>query len=192
MKALIVLDVQKGFVEQKDYSAVLNNIDCMIQSFRQNKEPVIFTRHVDRNAESAIFYEKEESQIVNELISYADYIIEKETADAFYHTKLSDLLARHHVDQIVITGFNTEYCCLFTAIAGFDRNYKVTFVEDATGTVNDAKAYEMPGLDIGDFVGSVLYCSGMIEDVDTKEYLEKYNTDRLMLQMERTNEVEEM
>ncbi|GCE46325.1 isochorismatase family protein [Thermosporothrix hazakensis] len=63
----------------------------------------------------------------------------------------------------MICGFNTEYCALFTAIAAYDRGFKVSFIEDATGTVADANTYEMPGLDIRDFVGSVLNWSKVID-----------------------------
>ncbi|WP_255612816.1 isochorismatase family protein [Marinilactibacillus sp. Marseille-P9653] len=60
------------------------------------------------------------------------------------------------VTHLFVVGFNAEYCCLFTSIAGVDRGYKVTYIEDASGTVNDEDTYEMKGLDIVDFVGSVL------------------------------------
>ena len=36
----------------------------------------------------------------------------------------------------------------------------MTYIEDATGSVNDGDTYEMPGLDIVDFVGCVLDCRG--------------------------------
>ena len=51
-----------------------------------------------------------------------------------------------------------------------DRGYKVTFIEDATGTVNDEATYEMKGLDIRDFVGTVLPWSNVIEVLDVEEY----------------------
>jgi nicotinamidase-related amidase len=63
---------------------------------------------------------------------------------------------------------------MFTAIAAFDRGYNVTFVEDATGTVNTEETYEMQGLDIRDFVGSVLNWSSVVEVLDYEEYVEMY------------------
>lgn len=64
---------------------------------------------------------------------------------------------------------------MFTAIAAYDRGYKVTFIENATGTVNNADTYEMEGLDIRDFVGTVLHWSDVIEVLDYEEYVEEYN-----------------
>ena len=63
---------------------------------------------------------------------------------------------------------------MFTAIAAFDRGYKVTFIENATGTVNNDETYEMQGLDIKDFVGTVLHWSNVIEVLDYEEYVEEY------------------
>jgi len=45
---------------------------------------------------------------------------------------------------------------MFTAIAAFDRGFNVTFIENATGTVNTDATYEMKGLGKRDFVGNVL------------------------------------
>ena len=56
----------------------------------------------------------------------------------------------------------------------YDRGYKVTFIEDATGTVNNEETYEMPGLDIRDFVGTALHWSNVIEVLDYEEYVEVY------------------
>ncbi|GAB3807359.1 hypothetical protein GCM10028868_37170 [Virgibacillus kimchii] len=64
---------------------------------------------------------------------------------------------------------------MFTAITGFDRGYQITFIEDATGTVNTDETYEMRGLDIRDFVGTVLHWSDVIEVLNYEEYVETYN-----------------
>jgi len=74
---------------------------------------------------------------------------------------------------VVITGLNAEYCCLFTAIIASDRGYKVTYIEDATGSVNDGDTYEMPGLDLVDFVGCVLDWSGQVEVLYFDEFKER-------------------
>lgn len=108
------------------------------------------------------------------LKDHADYVIEKGTPSAFFQTELPNLLETLRIDHLFITGFNTEYCCMFTAIAAFDRGYKVTFIENATGTVNNDETYEMQGLDIKDFVGTVLHWSNVIEVLDYEEYVEEY------------------
>lgn len=103
-----------------------------------------------------------------------DRVIDKRTPSAFFETSLDETLNELGVDHIFITGFNTEFCCQFTAIVGYDRGYQVTFIEDATGTVNDEEVYEMSGLDIRDFVGTVLHWSNVIEVLEMTEYEEIY------------------
>ncbi|PFR49984.1 isochorismatase, partial [Bacillus cereus] len=110
--------------------------------------------------------------LVEEYTGFADYITEKTTPSAFKDTSVEDILTQHKVDHVVIVGFNTEFCCLFTSIAAFEKGYKVTRIEDATGTANDEEVYEMPGLDIKDFVGSILNWSNVIEVLYYDEYVE--------------------
>lgn len=108
------------------------------------------------------------------LKQYADHVISKTTPSSFYETELAETLEKQDVDQLFITGFSGEYCCMFTAIAAYDRGYKTTFVENATATPNTAETYEMKGLDIRDFVGTVLDWSDVIGALDYDEYVETY------------------
>ncbi|PUB11979.1 isochorismatase family protein [Paenisporosarcina sp. OV554] len=64
---------------------------------------------------------------------------------------------------------------MFTAISAFDRGYKVTFIENATGTGNTDETYEMQGLE--KFVGKVLQWSNVIEVLDYEEYVEEYKAE---------------
>ncbi|GIO25896.1 cysteine hydrolase family protein [Ornithinibacillus bavariensis] len=173
-KALLVIDVQYGIVNFRDFKEELFLIESIIQNCKSKKEPVIFVQHFDQHEESQLHRYSEGSQIVSNLKEYADYIIEKETPSAFFQTNLATLLEELGVEHLFITGFNTEFCCMFTAISAYDRGYKVTFIEDATGTVNTDETYEMRGLDIRDFVGTVLHWSDVIEVQDFEEYEEMY------------------
>lgn len=79
---------------------------------------------------------------------------------------------KYHIDELVIIGLNTEFCCLFTAIAAYDRGFKVVFAEDATATVNNGEIYEMNDLDIPDFIGTILHWSETMKVLDMDEYKE--------------------
>ncbi len=74
---------------------------------------------------------------------------------------------------------------MFTAISAFDRGFKVTFIEDATGTVNTDETYEMKGLDIKDFARTVLHWSNVIEVLDFEEYVEDYDLNRKKQNLEK-------
>lgn len=149
-------------------------IESIIKDFKEQKLPVIFIRHFDESDESPLNRHSIGSELHNSLKHYAEYIIEKQTPSSFFNTQLTNVLEKLSVDHLFITGFNTEFCCMFTAISAFDRGYKVTFIEDATGTVSTAVSYDMPGLDIRDFVGTVLNWSEVIEVLDYEEYAREY------------------
>ncbi|HDR7516358.1 isochorismatase family protein [Bacillus mobilis] len=174
MKALLVLDMQKAILECKDFSVEKELIANLLKRFKAENEPIIFLKHRDNNPESTLYFEAAGSELVEEYAEFADYIVEKTTPSAFKGTSVEEVLTKHKVDHVVIVGFNTEFCCLFTSIAAFEKGYKVTLIEDATGTANDEEVYEMPGLDIKDFIGSVLDWSNVIEVLYYDEYIETY------------------
>ncbi|WP_433958046.1 cysteine hydrolase family protein [Cytobacillus horneckiae] len=174
MNALLVIDFQRGFLQMGDFSQEKKRVQNLIEDFKRSEQPVIFIRHKDGNEESPISFGIDESEIDSDFRNYADYVIEKKTPSAFFGTNLHQLLQSRGVKHVFITGFNTEYCPLFTAIAAYDRGYDVTFIEGATATVNDDSVYEFPGLDIRDFVGTVFNWSNVIEVLDYEEYVEEY------------------
>jgi len=176
MQALLVIDVQNGIIEFDNFDEELTLIQNVIKDFKKKELPVIFIRHFDDAEESPLFRGSRGSELHESVKEYADYVIEKQTPSSFYKTDLAEKLKELDVDHLFITGFNTEFCCMFTAIAAYDRGYEVTFIENATGTVNNEESYEMPGLDIRDFVGTVLHWSEVIEVLDYDEYVEAYST----------------
>ncbi|MBU9722425.1 MULTISPECIES: isochorismatase family protein [Bacillaceae] len=178
MKGLLVIDVQNGIVNHGEFSEELSLMENVIKDFKENKSPVIFMRHFDDVEESSLYKDSVGSELHDSLKGHAEYVLVKKTPSSFYNTELSSTLEKLGVDHLFIIGFNTEFCCMFTAIAAFDRGYKVTFIEDATGTVNNDETYEMKGLDIKDFVGTVLHWSEAIEVLDYEEYIEVYKGDK--------------
>lgn len=175
MKALLVIDVQNGIVEFGSFKEELELMEDIIEDFKEDNDPVIFIRHTDGVEESPLHKDSAGSELHHSLKDYADQVIEKHTPSAFFQTDLGEVLEELGVDHLFITGFNTEFCCMFTAIAAYDRGFKVTFIEDATGTVNTKDTYEIKGLDINDFIGTVLHWSEVVEVLDYEEYVEKYN-----------------
>lgn len=163
MKALLVIDVQRAHVELGDFTKELNKMEELIQSHQKEGELVVLIQHVDDNEESPLYRNSEKANLYEPFLQYGAPIVRKQTPSSFYKTDLERLLQEHDVDHVTITGFNTEYCCLFTSIAAFDRGYEVTFEESATASVNDEDTYDMKGLDIRDFVGSVLNWSGVVD-----------------------------
>jgi len=168
MKALIVVDTQEVLVNFKDNNQAVKNIKEVVKHYRSKNLPIIFTQHLEDNPEGFFFKGKDDVKIIDELVE-DDVIVTKSTPSIFKNTDLDSILKGKGVTDISIVGFNTEYCCMFSAIAAFDRGYNVTFIEDACASANDDTTYEMPGLDINDFVGTVLDWSSVINVIYTEE-----------------------
>lgn len=167
MKALFAIDVQKGFLEGRD--RLVNDISRLAEHFRENNDKVIAFKHIDENAGSPIEKGTEGAEIPDQILDYTDVLLEKRYPISFKETGLDEILTESGIDEVYITGFNMEFCILFTLIAAADRGYKVTVIEDLCGSVNTGETYEMDDLDIVDFVGTVIDWSEIIEN----KYLEE-------------------
>ncbi|VEU82239.1 isochorismatase family protein [Acholeplasma hippikon] len=168
MRALIVIDVQKGLIDLKKETKIIDKINELIKKFRENNDKIIFVRHCSEHKED--FFNKEnEGSKISEMLDYQnEFVVEKYTPSAFFQTTLTSYLKDNQIDELYVTGFNSEYCIAFTSIAAYDRGYKVKIVEDAIDTVNKGKIYGYKSLDITDFLLTVIHNSNVIELVETE------------------------
>ncbi len=167
MRALLIIDVQQGFLDGQE--ALLENTVKLAKLFKASDDLVIAMQHIEDIESSLIEHGTEGAEIPTEILKYVDQVVKKHYPISFKDTVLDDVLKAHDVDELYITGFNMEFCILFTSIAAADRGYDVTVIEDLCGTVNSDETYEMPGLDIVDFLGTVIDWSGVINN----KYLEE-------------------
>lgn len=170
MRALLVIDVQQGFVDSGDFEKVIDRIDYLVHRFKHSHEPIFFIRHKVENTHSLIQDGSPGSAICRKLAPYAAEIIEKSLPSAFYHTDLKEKLQKAGVDEVVLCGFNAEYCIFFNSAAAFEHGFKVRVIEDACASVNTGKTYEMNDLDIPDFICTVLYNSGEVTVNELQEF----------------------
>ena len=52
MRALLVIDLQKGIISQRDCSNEIDKIRWLIEDFKCKNMPIIFTKHLDEKIES--------------------------------------------------------------------------------------------------------------------------------------------
>ena len=90
MKALIVLDCQKGMLERGHFDELRKNILKLQNIFKQNGDIIINTRHIDNNENSIIYNGNESGSLDEELSVLADYIIEKESPNIFHCKDLTE------------------------------------------------------------------------------------------------------
>ncbi|MFC1726892.1 isochorismatase family protein [candidate division KSB1 bacterium] len=150
--ALLILDMQKYFLQEKSHafipgaSAIVTAIKRLADAYLNRDLPVIITRHInsDENAgvmaewwEDIIREEDELSTIIPELDLKGTVVINKSQYDAFYKTRLDNILKINGVKQLVITGVMTHLCCETTARSAFVQGFQVFFPVDGTATYNE-------------------------------------------------------
>jgi len=73
---------------------------------------------------------------VAELAPHPDeLVVQKPYYDAFHGTVLDGALRARGVTHLVITGTLTDICVLATVVGGFNREYRITVVEDGVATL---------------------------------------------------------
>ena len=149
--ALVVVDMCKAFIDSSSplgfecNELIQANIN-LVNKFRLNKFPVIFTTTIYRNpSEANVFRSKipalnilePESDAVTFIDDLApsidEILIEKKFASAFFQTKLIDSLHKMKADSIVICGVTTSGCVRATAVDSLQNNFPTTIAKDCVG-----------------------------------------------------------
>jgi len=149
--ALVVVDMCKAFIDSSSPlgfecdELIQANIN-LINKFRLNKLPVIFTTTIYRNASEASVFrskipalnilepESDAITFIDDLAPLKDEIlIEKKFASAFFQTTLTDSLLKIQADSIVICGVTTSGCVRATAVDSLQNNFPTTIAEDCVG-----------------------------------------------------------
>jgi nicotinamidase-related amidase len=153
--ALIVTDMQTFFLDPGSPTftcgglAILPGVKRLIETFRAHNLPVIYTRHVHHpdHLDSGImgwWWEgmciegSPESEVHPELAPLPkEKQILKHRYSAFYNTDLETILRVLKVEDLVISGVMTNMCCESTARDAYYRDYRIFFLADGTGSINE-------------------------------------------------------
>ena len=146
-KALLIIDLQNDYFPQGAYplyntAQTLSNIEIAIDKANKQNIPIILIQHVaDASNGIAPFFNKGSvgvkihSTITNAAIN-AD-IVEKNYADSFEQTNLQQVLHKHKVTELLITGMMTQNCVTHTAISKAAEKYEVAIIKDCCTTVDE-------------------------------------------------------
>jgi nicotinamidase-related amidase len=153
--ALLVIDMQKFFLDPESPTftcgglAIIDNLKSLIDAYRRKGLPVIFTCHVHDPKgidagimkwwwEGMCIENSPESKVIDEIAPREEEkIIYKHRYSAFYNTDLETYLRGLKVEDLVVTGIMTNMCCESTARDAYYRDYRVFFLADATGSINE-------------------------------------------------------
>jgi len=144
-QTLLVIDMQRGLVlgayRQHELVATVNGL---IERSRAAGVPVVFVQH-----NHATFEPMKRGNRGWEIFAELDCqeddpVVEKEACDAFYETTLDATLQGLDVEELVITGLQTEYCVDTACRAALSHGYDVVLVEDGHSTGDS----DMPAAEI--------------------------------------------
>ena len=153
--ALLIVDMQEFFLAPQSPTftcgglAILPVIKRLAGAFRANNRPIIYTKHVHHpdHLDSGImgwWWEgmciegSPKSEIHPEIAPLpVDKVILKHRYSAFYNTDLETILRCLKVEDLVISGIMTNMCCESTTRDAYYRDYRVFFLADGTGSINE-------------------------------------------------------
>lgn len=153
--ALLVVDMQEFFLDPASPTftcggpAIVPTVRGMIDAFRAEGRPVIFTKHVHHpgNLDSGImgwWWEgmcvegSPESEIHRAIAPLAgEKVVEKHRYSAFFGTDLEIVLRCLGIEDLVIAGIMTNMCVESTARDAYYRDFRVFIPADGTGSVTE-------------------------------------------------------
>jgi|TARA_B110000093_G_scaffold168296_1_gene195303 nicotinamidase-related amidase len=146
--ALLIVDVQKAFLE-KDYPGLKrNNLDAektcglILNKWRELKFPVIHVRHSSVNPDSKLHKSKPGFSFNDYVLPIdGEHVLTKTVNSAFIGTNLETLLNDQNLKTLVIVGMTTNHCISTTVRMSGNLGYETYLISDSTA------AYNTMGLD---------------------------------------------
>ncbi len=136
-KALIIVDVQKAFDDQKwgerNNPNAEENISKILEMWREKNGQVIYIKHMSDNPNS-VFYPEHKGFEIKDIVEpkEEDTIITKKVNSSFIGTNLEELLIQNSITTVVITGLTTPHCVSTTTRMSGNLGFNTYLVSDAT------------------------------------------------------------
>jgi nicotinamidase-related amidase len=136
--ALLIIDVQVcNFDESSPVhggNGLLSKLSALLDRARAAKAPIVYVQHC--GSEGAVDQPGTPGWKIHPAIAplASDIIVQKRHPDAFQETDLQRELEARGIEELVITGIQTEYCVDTTCRRAYSLNYAVTLVQDAHST----------------------------------------------------------
>lgn len=139
--ALILIDVQEGFGDQKwgtrNNHEAEKNIAVILGYWRELRQPVIHIQHQSTELNSPLHPDapgcefKPEARPVD-----GELIFRKQVNSAFIGTGLEQHLRVHNINRLVIVGLTTDHCVSTTVRMAGNLGFSAILVSDASATFN--------------------------------------------------------
>jgi nicotinamidase-related amidase len=138
--ALLVIDMQVGLfgadTPRHDAAGVVERINALARAVRREGGAVIFIQH-DGPPGDVFEPGREGWKILPSLErEEGDLVVHKRACDAFYETDLAEVLGKHRVTRLLVTGCATDFCVDTTVRAAASRDYEIVVVADGHTTAD--------------------------------------------------------
>jgi nicotinamidase-related amidase len=139
-RALIVIDVQKGFSKhdvtgERNNPACEENVEKLIKAFRASSQPIVFVKHNSKSPTSVLHPGQEGNDFKDVITGSPDLLVTKSVNSAFYgEPDLYSWLKANEISSVAICGIQTNMCCETTARMAGNLGLDTWFVLDATHT----------------------------------------------------------
>jgi len=141
-KALIIIDVQKGFINKRTLKTAIR-IKNFIKKHRDDYDLLIFTKYFNHQGSNFVknlkwlgFMKAEQTDFADQIKEFVNNknVFLKDTYGCFVDSKLYNLLKKHKIAQVELAGFDTENCVLTFARDAFDRGMSVVVLKNLSAS----------------------------------------------------------
>ena len=137
--ALILVDVQKAFLNEEYWGGNRNNKDAeivcgkILNKWRELDLPIFHIRHSSTNPNSKLNKQNDGFNFNENVIPLENEpIITKEVNSAFIGTDLKELLDEQTITTLVIVGITTNHCVSTTTRMAGNFGFETYVISDAT------------------------------------------------------------
>ena len=128
--ALLVVDLQNQFAHSfariESFDSVIEHIEHVAGLMRQAGQPVVFIKDIESVPEDS-----EGAAVIPSLqVEPTDLQVSKVHSNAFWRTELEAELRKRDVGLVVVSGFSTEHCVLFTYEGARERGFRAALLQN--------------------------------------------------------------
>lgn len=130
MKALLVVDIQKGLTKRKGFyntELFFSTVNYAIKQYSRKGLPIVYIQHINK----MLIPNTTDWELDDRVIMCSEGIVlQKKHGNAFTNTELESILSSKNVDEILVCGLSTQHCVKFTCLGGAKNGLSVSILKD--------------------------------------------------------------
>jgi len=182
--ALLLIDIQRGFLEEEFWGGNRNNKDAeiicgkILQKWRALKLPLFHIRHSSANPASPLHQSRTGFEFNEQVMPLSDEpVITKQVNSAFIGTDLKARLDKLNINTLVIIGLTTNHCVSTTVRMAGNYGYDTYLIVDATAT------FDRNGIKGEKYDAETIHLTSLASL--NEEFATIWNYDKLMIELEK-------